>query len=87
MLTSLLLLATVSFPMFSLLPWPPAIAVVSAVDCVPAAVLLALLLLLFMIFLLVAAGAGVLLMAVLLLLASLLLQCLCLAYVSDCCYM
>jgi hypothetical protein len=59
LLTSLLLLATVSFPVFSLLPWPP---VVSAVDGVPAAVLLALLLLL-----LIAAGAGVLLLAILLL--------------------
>jgi hypothetical protein len=54
--------------MFSLLLWPPAIAVVSAVDGIPAAVPLALLLLFFMVLLLVAAGAGVLLLAVLLLL-------------------
>jgi hypothetical protein len=48
-----MLLATISFPMFNLLPWPPAIAVVSAVDGIPAAVLL-----LFLLLLLVAAGAG-----------------------------
>jgi hypothetical protein len=79
LLAFLLLVATI--------PWPPAIAVVSAVDDVPADVLLALLLLLFMMLLLVPAGAGVLLLTPLLLLASLLLQRHCLAYVSDCGYM
>jgi hypothetical protein len=64
--------------MFSLLPWPPAIAVVSAVDGVPTAVTLALLLLFVLMLILVA--PGVLLLAVLLLPTSYYCSVLALAY-------